>query len=122
MMSLLRIGGSIVVWLLLWVLGQGLNSTDFSLATNLLNIHFIPLMGIGISIISVVYPAIVDMGVAKYSKANLYDRIFPLLIVGIILYISTWFTPTVIVAMVNSYYLGVAISYMFKIIGSQLGW
>lgn len=122
MMVLLRIAGSIGTWVILWLIGQMCSSTDSVLFVNISKIYFMPLLGIVISIVSVVNPAIVDMGVAKYKKANLYERIFPLFIVGIILYLSTWFTPTIIVAMVNSYYLGVSVSYMFKIIGSQLGW
>lgn len=122
MMTIFRIGGSIATWVLLWLISQGFGNENFHMTISFLNIYCVPLVGIIVSIISVVNPAIFDMGVAKYAKANLYERLFPLLVVGLLLYMSTWFTPTVIIALVNSYYLGVAISYIFKVIGTQMGW
>ena len=90
------------------------------IVVDVFGVYFIPYMSFSISVMSVMFPQIMDMGVDKYAKANLYDRLWPLVVVAIILYVSKWFTATYVVAIVNSYYLGVATAYISKVFTEKL--
>lgn len=60
-------------------------------------------------------PNIFDMGVSNWKEANLYEKVWPILSVAGILYLSRLIHPTIAVALFNSVLVGGVFSYVGKI-------
>lgn len=87
----------------------------FGLKPNIFGVRCYALLGIIFSILSVVFPRTICIGVAKAEKATILEKLVPVSICILLAIGTKLLYPTPIVGIVNSYLIGVIPPYLIKL-------
>lgn len=113
MRTIVRLSAVSVLWIILALIAK-------APIVNIFGVNIIIAEAGITACINVMFPNIIDMGIDKYAKANIFEKLAPVATVLLICYVSTWFTQTIIVAGVVSYYIGNTTAYISKLATERL--